>query len=321
MDFADWRMEALVTPRARSLAERNGASHPGPHTSRLLAHALRSLLVDAVDWRRSHLPTNFTMETASTPELLVEQNGPVVRLTLNRPERRNALGRRLILLLAEALDGIAANRSVRVVVIAGAGKIFCSGHDLGEMVGKTEPEYHTLFNECAAMMLRIRRLPQPVIARVQGLATAAGCQLAATCDLVVAASDAQFAAPGVKIGLFCTTPMVPLVRAVPPKLAMEMLLTARPISAERALAAGLVNRVVPAPELDATVDDLARDVAQTSPHVIALGKRAFYQQLPLDEATAYGEAVEVITGNALHADAQEGIAAFLEKRVPRWQGE
>lgn len=259
------------------------------------------------------------MTSTSSSPLLVEQTGPVVRLTLNRPERRNALGRELIQALSAALDQIANDRSVRVVVLAAVGKVFSSGHDLTEMVGRAESDYRELFADCAEMMLRIRRLPQPVIARVQGLATAAGCQLAATCDLVVAATDAQFGAPGVKIGLFCTTPMVPLVRALPAKVAMEMLLTAHPLSAQRALAAGLVNRVVPLEELDAAVDEFATAIAQTSPHVIALGKQAFYRQLPMDEATAYGEAVEIITGNALHPDAQEGIAAFLAKRTPRWR--
>ncbi|MCY2965230.1 MAG: enoyl-CoA hydratase [Planctomycetota bacterium] len=258
------------------------------------------------------------MDTSNPSPLLLEQTGPVVRLTLNRPERRNALGRGLIQSLCAALDAIAGNRTARVVVLASAGKVFCSGHDLSEMVGREEAEYHGLFADCAEMMLRIRKLPQPVIARGPGLATAAGCQLVATCDLVVAADTAQFAAPGVKIGLFCTTPMVPLVRAIPAKLAMEMLLTAEPLSAERALAAGLVNRVVPVDELDTAVDAYAQAIARSSPHVIALGKKAFYRQLPLDEATAYGEAVEIITGNVRHPDAQEGIVAFLEKRAPRW---
>jgi len=168
-------------------------------------------------------------------------------------------------------------------------------------------------------MQGLRKLPQPVIARVQGMATAAGCQLVASCDLAVAASDAQFATPGVKIGLFCTTPMVPLVRAVPARLALEMLFTGTPISAERALAAGLVNRVVPADQLDAAVQEFCEAILASSPEVLALGKSAFYDQLSCDEGTAYQRAVEIITDNALQSDAQEGITAFLEKRFPVWR--
>ena len=258
---------------------------------------------------------------SSTPTvfpILIEQTGPIIRLTLNNPERRNPLGRPVIAALSAALEAIAANTSVRVVVLAAAGQVFCSGHDLSHMVGRDEAEYRALFGECAALMLQIRHLPQPVIACVQGMATAAGCQLVATCDLAVAANTARFAAPGLKIGLFCTTPMVPLMRAVPPKIAMELLLTAEPISADRALAAGLLNRVVPLEQLEGAVAELAGQIARASPQIVALGKRAFYRQQSLDEATAYGEAVEIITANALQPEAQEGIAAFLEKRSPRW---
>jgi enoyl-CoA hydratase/carnithine racemase len=258
------------------------------------------------------------MSSPPTPPILVAQTGPVVRLTLNIPEQRNALGRPVIAALSAALDAIAANRSARVVVLAASGTVYCSGHDLSQMVGRDESEYRALFGECAEMMLKIRRLPQPVLACVQGMATAAGCQLVATCDLAVAASTARFAAPGLKIGLFCTTPMVPLMRAVSPKMALEMLLTAEPISAERALAAGLVNRVVPPADLEGAVAEMAGQIARSPPEVVALGKQAFYRQQALDEATAYGEAVEIITANALQPEAQEGIAAFLQKRPPRW---
>jgi len=251
--------------------------------------------------------------------VLCEQTGGLVRLTLNNPERRNPLGRPAIAALSTALDAIAANPTVRVVVLAAAGPAFCAGHDLSQMVGCDEGEYRALFSDCAAMMLKIRQLPQPVIARVQGMATAAGCQLVATCDLAVASSTAQFAAPGLKIGLFCSTPMVPLMRAVPAKVALEMLLTAEPISADRALAVGLVNRVVPAEQLDAAVDALASQIARGCPEIVALGKRAFYRQQSLDEVAAYGEAVELITANALRPEAQEGIAAFLQRRAPRWK--
>lgn len=258
------------------------------------------------------------MSADSPPPIRIEQTGPIVRLTLNNPERRNPLGRPVIAALSAALEAIAADPSARVVVLAAAGKVFCSGHDLSQMEGCDGAEYRALFGECAALMLQIRRLPQPVIACVQGLATAAGCQLVATCDLAVAASTAQFAAPGLKIGLFCTTPMVPLMRGLPPKIAMELLLTAEPIPADRALAVGLVNRVVPLEQLDATVAELAGQIARFSPQIVALGKQAFYRQQSLDETTAYGEAVEIITANALQPEAQEGIAAFLEKRSPRW---
>jgi len=258
---------------------------------------------------------------SATSELLIDTHSGVARLTLNRPERRNALSHSLLVELGAALDDIAHDSSVRVVVIAGSGKIFCSGHDLGEMVGRPETDHRELFSTCSRVMQRLRSLPQPVIARVQGLATAAGCQLVASCDLAVAASDAQFATPGVKIGLFCTTPMVPLVRAVPPKVAMEMLLTGKPISADRALAVGLVNRVVPAADLDAAVQEFCDAIIASSPSIIRLGKAAFYDQLPLDERTAYTRAVDVITDNAQQADAQEGIAAFLEKRPPKWKEE
>jgi enoyl-CoA hydratase/carnithine racemase len=250
--------------------------------------------------------------------LLVESNAGVVRLTLNRPERRNALSEAMLTELGAALEKIAVDRSARVVVLAAAGPVFCSGHDLNEMVGRPEADYQTLFSRCSRVMQQIRHLPQPVIARVQGLATAAGCQLVATCDLAVASTEAKFATPGVKIGLFCTTPMVPLVRAVPPKVAMEMLLTGIPINAERALAVGLVNRVVSADQLDVTIRELTDAIVGSSPTTLSLGKQAFYEQLALDESTAYEQATCLMTENAIQHDAQEGISAFLQKRPPKW---
>lgn len=264
--------------------------------------------------------SNNLTATPVRDELLIEENGGIVRLTLNRPEKRNALSLKLLRELETAIGQIAGDPAARVVVVAGAGKVFCAGHDLAEMTGRTRDEYHALFSACSVVMQGFRNLPQPVIARVHGLATAAGCQLVASCDLVVAADGAQFAAPGVKIGLFCTTPMVPLVRAVPAKLALEMLFTGAPISAERALAVGLVNRVVPAEQLDAAVQEFCDAILATSPAVIKLGKAAFYDQLSVDEATAYERAVEIITDNATFGDAQEGIRAFLEKRPPQWNG-
>jgi enoyl-CoA hydratase/carnithine racemase len=253
--------------------------------------------------------------------LLAESQSGVTTLTLNRPERRNALSEAMLTELGAALERIAADKTTRVVVLAAAGPVFCSGHDLGEMVGRSEADYAALFARCSGVMQQIRRLPQPVIARVQGLATAAGCQLVAACDLAVATTEARFATPGVKIGLFCSTPMVPLVRAVPPKVAMEMLLTGIPLSAERAMAVGLINRVVPASQLDQAVLELTDAIVGSSPMTIQLGKRAFYDQWSLDEATAYERATCVMTENAIKHDAQEGITAFLQKRSPQWKGE
>ncbi len=252
--------------------------------------------------------------------LLVESESGVTRLTLNRPERRNALSESMLTELGAVLDRIASDPTTRVVVLAAAGPVFCSGHDLGEMVGRSETEYASLFARCSSVMQKIRKLPQPVIARVHGLATAAGCQLVAACDLAVAATEARFATPGVKIGLFCSTPMVPLVRAVPSKVAMEMLLTGIPITAERALAVGLINRVVTAAELDSAIKEMTDAIVASSPLTISLGKRAFYDQISLDETSAYERASCVMTENALKHDAQEGISAFLQKRPAQWTG-
>jgi enoyl-CoA hydratase/carnithine racemase len=250
--------------------------------------------------------------------LLVERRDGICRLTLHRPECRNALSRELLQQLDDAFVRIAADAEVRVVVLAAAGPVFCSGHDLKELAVLDAAQAEALFALCARMMQRMREIPQPVIARVHGVATAAGCQLVAACDLAVASSHATFATPGVKIGLFCTTPMVPLVRCVPHRLALEMLLTGEPISADRALSAGLVNRVVPPEELDTAVDELCAAIRRSSFHVVRLGKRAFYEQRHLPEPTAYSAAVEVMTDNLQYADAREGIAAFLEKRPPEW---
>jgi enoyl-CoA hydratase/carnithine racemase len=251
--------------------------------------------------------------------LLYESRDGLIRLTLNRPEKRNALSRELLLRLEDALRAIRLDTSARVVVLAGLGPVFSSGHDLAELTAGSEHEYRQLFELCARVMLGLRRLDQPVIARVHGLASAAGCQLVASCDLAIASEQAAFATPGVKIGLFCTTPMIPLVRVIPPRAAMEMLMTAAPISAQRALDLGLVNRVVPALELDAAVQSLVDTILSLSPRVLGLGKRAFYQLQGLDEATAYAQATDIIVANALNGDAQEGISAFLRKRPPRWE--
>jgi enoyl-CoA hydratase/carnithine racemase len=253
-----------------------------------------------------------------TTLVLCEVADGVALLTLNHPEKRNALSRAMLESLRDHLARIGANPEVRVVILRAAGPVFSSGHDLRELVGGTWEDYDALFALCTEVMEAIRRLPQPVIAQVQGLATAAGCQLAASCDLVVAAEEAAFATPGVKIGLFCTTPAVALCRAVTAKKALEMLLTGAPISAREAERAGMVNRVVPADRLADETLKLARQVAAASRSVVALGKRAFYEQLPLDRPAAYDLAQKVMVENALAPEAREGIGAFLEKRAPRW---
>jgi enoyl-CoA hydratase/carnithine racemase len=252
--------------------------------------------------------------------LLMESDRGIVRLTLNRPEKRNALSLELLGRLDRALAAITADPAARVVVLSARGAAFCAGHDLAEMVGRTEEAYTELFTLCSRVMLGLRNLPVPVIARVHGVATAAGCQLVAACDLAVAGEEATFATPGVKIGLFCTTPMVPLVRAIPPKPALEMLFTGEPISARRALELGLVNRVVPNLDIDLEIKTLTDAILAMSPLVIRMGKRAFYDLEGLGEAEAYEEASAIMTENALCRDAQEGIAAFLQKRAPHWSG-
>lgn len=254
----------------------------------------------------------------SSQELLLESHHGVTRLTLNRPNKRNALSHSLLTRMDEALCAIAKDANARVVVIAGTGPAFSAGHDLSEMVGCSEDAYYGLFSLCSMVMQRLRALPQPVIARVHGLATAAGCQLVAACDLAVAAESATFATPGIRIGLFCTTPMVPLVRAIPAKPALEMLLTGKPISALRAYELGLVNRVVPAADVDGAVQELVDAILAASPQVVRVGKIAFYDQVGLDEDAAYERATDVMVENALHADAQEGMQAFLQKRKPTW---
>lgn len=260
------------------------------------------------------------MEPA-TPILLTELRDGAMHLTLNRPKKRNALSHDLLSQLYSTLQTIADDARVRVVVVAGRGSAFSAGHDLSEMVGCSEDTYRELFSLCSRVMRQFRALPQPAIARVHGLATAAGCQLVAACDLAVASENATFATPGVKIGLFCTTPMVPLVRVIPPRAALEMLLTGKAISAQQALAWGLVNRVVAVGELDAAVQELTDAIKASSPLTVRIGKRAFYDQLALDEESAYERATQVMTDNAVCHDAQEGMSAFLEKRRPTWTGE
>src|SRR6516225_3364048 len=264
--------------------------------------------------------TAMARMTMNAPVLLEEHDRGVLRLTLNRPDARNALSTALMSALLEALGRAATEPQARVVVIAGAGPAFCAGHDLREMrTDQRRETYERVFAQCSELMLAIVRLPKPVIAEVDGVATAAGCQLVVTCDLAVAAEDARFATPGVNIGLFCSTPMVALTRAVGRKAAMEMLLTGELIDAATAEAIGLVNRVVPLERLRETVDDLAGEIAGKSARILAIGKEAFYRQAELDVAAAYRYTAEVMTTNMLARDAGEGIDAFLAKRAPVWQ--
>ena len=262
-----------------------------------------------------------TLALEEAPLLLRTDDQGITTLTLNRPAARNALSIALMAALQQALDAVASDRRVKVVILAANGPAFCAGHDLKEIRANPGREvYQALFAQCSRLMLTITRLPQPVMAKVHGVATAAGCQLVATCDLAVASRSARFATPGVNIGLFCSTPMVALSRAVGRKPAMEMLLTGEMIDAQKAEKLGLINRVVDPEHLDAEVAALARSIASKSPLTVAIGKEAFYRQIDLDLPAAYEYASEVMTRNMLARDAEEGIDAFLEKRAPTWSG-
>ena len=252
--------------------------------------------------------------------ILVSQDGASGRITLNRPEKRNALSLELMTELINSLELLSADPDVRAIVVEGSGVAFSAGHDLSEMVGRDVAFYQRLFEVCTELMETIHRVPQPVIAKVHGVATAAGCQLVAACDLALAADDARFATPGVKIGLFCSTPMVPLSRAIGRKRALEMLLTGDFVDASTAQEWGLVNRVVPRDQLDDAVAELVERIARSSGLTVAIGKEAFYGQVELDEHRAYDLTKSVMTMNSLAADAQEGICAFLEKRPAQWKG-
>jgi enoyl-CoA hydratase/carnithine racemase len=252
--------------------------------------------------------------------ICLKQDGPFVIVTLNRPQRRNALSLELMLELIDCLDAIGRDRAIRAVILAAAGRVFCSGHDLSEMVGRDINEYRRLFDVCSELMMKIQAIPQPVIAEVQGIATAAGCQLVATCDLAIASDQAAFATPGVRIGLFCTTPMVALSRAVGRKRALQMLLTGEMVDAATAADWGLINRAVPAAELQAETRKLAARIAEASTFTVSLGKQAYYTQIDLDQPKAYAYAKEVMSMNSLAADAQEGISAFRGKRTACWTG-
>jgi enoyl-CoA hydratase/carnithine racemase len=264
--------------------------------------------------------TRATDRGAAAPVLLRRDEAGIAWLTLNRPAQRNALSVELMSALQSEIDAIAAEKSIKVVVIAGAGPAFCAGHDLRELRANPGRQgYEAVFQQCSRLMLSLVKLPKPVIAAVHGVATAAGCQLVATCDLAVASEEARFATPGVNIGLFCSTPMVALTRAVGRKPAMEMLLTGDLISAERTRELGLVNRVVPASKLEAEVTALAQQIVAKSALTLKIGKEAFYRQAELSLADAYAYASEVMTRNMLARDAEEGIDAFLEKRPPHWE--
>lgn len=266
------------------------------------------------------MSTVLQKETRAETLVVVSEEGPIAVVTLNRPQRRNALSIELMRELTAALDGIGRRREIRTVILAAAGKVFCSGHDLSEMTNRDINEYRQIFDICAELMAKIQSIPQPVIAQVQGIATAAGCQLVATCDLAVASEEAAFATPGVKIGLFCTTPMVALTRAIGRKRAFQMLVTGETVDARTAADWGLINQVVPAADLAAAARRMAAKVAEASPLVLAIGKQAFYTQIDLDQPKAYAYAKEVMSMNAMAADAQEGMGAFLGKRPACWVG-
>ena len=260
------------------------------------------------------------MATVSAAPLLIEDVEGIRTLVLNRPERRNALSMALLRDLIAALANTAADVSVRAVIIRGEGPIFCSGHDLTEMTSCSLPDARELFDTCSELMMAIHRLPQPVIAQVHGIATAAGCQLVAACDLAIAGEEARFATPGVRIGLFCSTPMVEVSRSVGRKRALEMLLTGEMIDATTAADWGLVNRVVPSERLAQETLELASRMKSASSHTIAVGKVAFYEQLDQALPDAYEHTSEIMAANTVAPDAREGIDAFLSKREPRWRG-
>ncbi len=248
--------------------------------------------------------------------LLVETNHHITRITLNRPDKRNALSLELMQELIACFRAL--DNNTHVVILSATGSAFSAGHDLGEMMNRSLDEYRKIFDTCVELMTMIQNIAQPVIAEVHGIATAAGCQLVATCDLVMAADSAKFATPGVKIGLFCSTPMVALSRSIGQKRALEMLLTGKAIDAKTAMEWGLVNHVVPAEKLTSETFSLAEQIASASPFILGIGKQAFYKQIDLDRTQAYEYTKEVMSQNAMAADAQEGIDAFLEKRKPCW---
>ena len=251
----------------------------------------------------------------------IDETEGIATVTLNRPEKRNALSLELMEQLTCTLADIGRRTDVRVVILAAAGAVFSSGHDLAELVDRSAREYQQIFDQCVEMMETIQRIPQPVIARVRGVATAAGCQLVATCDLAFAEEGASFGTPGVKIGLFCSTPMVAVSRAIGRKRALQLLLTGERIDARTAADWGLINAAVPADQLDDHTRRVAEQIVRASPLIVGIGKRAFYAQIDMDQHAAYAHTSDVMTMNALMADAHEGITAFLDKRQPAWVGQ
>ena len=254
------------------------------------------------------------------PQIIAEEEEGLATVLMNRPEKRNPLSTAMMAEMVDRLRAIGQRGEIRAVILAGAGPAFSAGHDLAELRGRDLAFYRREFDLCAQLMETIEAIPQPVIARVHGIATAAGCQLVAACDLAVAGESARFATPGVKIGLFCSTPMVALSRAIGRKRAMEMLLSGTPIDARTAAEWGLVNRVVPDADLAAETRKLAAQIIEASSLTVAIGKQAFDAQIDLDQRKAYDYAKEVMSLNAMAADAQEGIGAFLDKRKPVWCG-
>ena len=252
-------------------------------------------------------------------EILLSSQGAIGVITLNNPKKINALSRKMIDEMVDALGRVAADESIKVLIIRAAGSHFCAGHDLKEMVGKGTRDYKDIFDRCNRMMMLLHEIPQPVIAQVQGIATAAGCQLVAWSDLAVAEEGARFATPGVKIGLFCTTPMTAITRAIGRKAAMEMLLTGRYFSAHEAKQLGLVNRVVPLDKLEAEAEQLAAQIAEASRFVLSIGKQGFYAQVDQPDDKAMHFAKHTMTMNLAAEDAQSGIQAFLEKKSPVWK--
>lgn len=265
--------------------------------------------------------TITTNATADEAMLLRHDNDGITTLTLNRPKQYNCLSEALLTELQEALDQLADDASIRVVIIAGNGQAFCAGHDLKEMRAHTDQAFHkALFEQCARIMLTIKRLPQPVIAKVHGIATAAGCQLVASCDLAIASESARFATSGINVGLFCSTPGVAISRNMPGKHAMKMLLTGDFIDASTALQQGLINEVTQADNLDATIQRLAASICTKSPLAIATGKAMFYRQLEMGIEQAYDYASDIMACNMNSEDAREGVDAFIARRKPRWSG-
>ena len=259
-----------------------------------------------------------TVQESESPVLEEQENG-IVRLTLNRPEQFNSLSETMLETLQEKIDAIAENKDARLVILQGAGKAFCAGHDLKEMIAtRKESYYKKLFQQCSRMMMTLNKIPQPVIARVHGIATAAGCQLVASCDLAYTNKSAKFATPGVNIGLFCSTPMVALSRNLSNKHSMEMLLTGDLISSEKAFKIGLVNDVLENNDLKSYVESQALKISKKSSLTLKIGKQAFYKQINMTLNEAYDYASKIMVENMLNLDAKEGIDAFISKREPRW---